>query len=58
MIKHSVNKPIVEVDGGVNDKNAHKLVQAGANALVAGNFVFSSANPIETISNLKKISEA
>lgn len=58
MLKHSVNKPVIEVDGGVNDTNAHKLVQAGANALVAGNFVFSSANPTETISNLKKISEA
>lgn len=58
MMRHSVNKPLVEVDGGVNDMNAHKLVQAGANALVAGNFVFSSSNPAETISNLKKISEA
>lgn len=58
MINQSNNKPIVEVDGGVNDTNAPKLVQAGANALVAGNFVFSSNNPLETISNLKKISEA
>jgi len=44
---------IIEVDGGVNDKNASKLVKAGANALVAGSFVFKSENPLTTIENLK-----
>lgn len=44
---------IVEVDGGVNTDNAPLLVSSGANALVAGNSVFSSDNPQKIISNLK-----
>lgn len=43
----------IEVDGGVNAHNAPELVDAGANVLVAGNFVFGSENPTETISKLK-----
>jgi ribulose-phosphate 3-epimerase len=46
---------IIEIDGGVTDKNATQLVKVGANVLVAGNFVFKADNPITTISNLKKI---
>lgn len=45
----------IEIDGGVNDKNAKALVDAGADVLVAGSFVFKSENPTETIQNLKKI---
>lgn len=45
---------IIEVDGGVNAKNAPELVAAGANALVAGSFVFKSDNPAQTIADLKK----
>jgi ribulose-phosphate 3-epimerase len=45
---------IIEIDGGVNESNAKLLIEAGADALVAGNFVFSSQNPVETISGLKK----
>lgn len=45
----------IEIDGGVNDKNAKALVNAGADVLVAGSFVFKSENPTETIKNLKKI---
>ena len=44
---------IIEVDGGVNNKNASKLVKAGADALVAGSFVFKSENPLTTIEDLK-----
>lgn len=44
---------IIEVDGGVNSENAKKLVECGANALVAGSFVFKSKNPEQTISHLK-----
>jgi ribulose-phosphate 3-epimerase len=44
---------LIEVDGGVNDSNAAKLIHAGADVLVAGNFVFSSANPELTIASLK-----
>jgi ribulose-phosphate 3-epimerase len=44
---------LIEIDGGVTNKNALALVQAGADILVAGNFVFKSSNPIQTISDLK-----
>ena len=44
---------LIEIDGGVNAGNAKKLVDAGADVLVAGNFVFSSENPFQTISDLK-----
>ena len=46
---------MIEIDGGVTSKNAKQLVEAGANALVAGSFVFSSENPIQTIADLKNI---
>jgi ribulose-phosphate 3-epimerase len=46
---------IIEIDGGVTDKNAKRLVQAGADVLVAGNFVFKAENPTQTIVDLKKI---
>jgi ribulose-phosphate 3-epimerase len=44
---------MIQVDGGVNIENAAKLFDAGANALVAGNAVFKSNNPKETIKKLK-----
>ena len=44
---------IIEIDGGVTDKNAVQLVNAGADVLVAGNYVFKATNPTYTISNLK-----
>ncbi|WP_345955629.1 ribulose-phosphate 3-epimerase [Mucilaginibacter sp. PAMB04168] len=43
----------IEVDGGVNLQNAPQLVATGANVLVAGNFVFSSDDPRQTIARLK-----
>ena len=48
------SKALIEVDGGVTLENASKLVRHGADVLVAGNTVFSSPNPIETIKQLKK----
>ena len=45
---------IIEIDGGVTDKNARQQVEAGANVLVAGNFVFKAENPTQTIADLKK----
>jgi ribulose-phosphate 3-epimerase len=44
---------LIEVDGGVNEQNTPALIQAGAQILVAGNFIFSSSNPTLTIENLK-----
>jgi ribulose-phosphate 3-epimerase len=46
---------IIEIDGGVNLETAQLLINAGADALVAGSFVYSSKNPAETISNLKNL---
>jgi ribulose-phosphate 3-epimerase len=46
---------LIEVDGGVNITNSNQLYQAGADILVAGNAVFKSENPTETIRNLKSI---
>ena len=45
----------IEIDGGVNIENAKKLIDAGADVLVAGSHIFKSENPLETISNLKSI---
>ncbi len=46
---------LIEIDGGVTDKNARQLIDCGADALVAGSFVFNSDNPSQTIENLKNI---
>lgn len=46
---------IIEIDGGVTTANAKTLVDAGADVLVAGSFVFKSNNPLETIKQLKAI---
>jgi ribulose-phosphate 3-epimerase len=46
---------LIEIDGGVNGNNAEKLIEAGANILVAGSYIFKSSNPSNTISELKKI---
>jgi ribulose-phosphate 3-epimerase len=46
---------MIEVDGGVDLENAPRLLQAGADVLVAGNTIFSSADPKGTIQNLKHI---
>ena len=55
LIQSSESDCQIEIDGGVTDENANKLVQAGANILVAGSYVFKSSNPIETISKLSKL---
>jgi len=44
---------LIEIDGGVNQQNAPLLLEKGADALVAGSFVFNSADPLQTIANLK-----
>lgn len=44
----------IEIDGGVTSKNASQLVEAGADVLVAGSFVFRSENPLKTIKDLNK----
>lgn len=49
---------LIEIDGGVNDQNAKKLTDAGADVLVAGSFVFKSEDQKATISNLKKVANS
>ncbi len=46
---------LIEIDGGVSDKNAIQLVSAGADVLVAGNYVFKAEDPVATVSALKKM---
>ena len=48
----------IEIDGGVTDKNAKQLVDAGADVLVAGSYVFRASNPPETIKGLKQFTKA
>ena len=55
LILQKNSKALIEIDGGVNLQNARLLKEAGADALVAGNFVFSSSNPKATIAELKAI---
>ena len=55
MIVRNNAHTIIEIDGGVTNKNAVALVEAGADVLVAGNYVFKAEDPIATISDLKKI---
>lgn len=45
----------IEIDGGVTNKNAEALIDAGADVLVAGSYVFKAEDPKETISELKKM---
>ncbi len=54
MINASGSNALIEVDGGVTLDNAPTLVAAGADALVAGNTVFSSPDPVDTIKKLKQ----
>lgn len=55
MITEANANVIIEVDGGVNNLNAEKLVKVGANALVAGSAIFNAENSTEYIKELKAI---
>ena len=48
---------LIEIDGGVTNKNAKQLVDAGADVLVAGSYVFGAQDPIATIADLKEITK-
>ena len=54
LIEQKNAKALIEIDGGVSAANAKKLIDVGANVLVAGSFVFGSDDPTATIQNLKK----
>lgn len=53
LIDDSGSKALIEIDGGVNDKTAPLLVEAGADVLVSGSYIFKAADPIATIHGLK-----
>jgi ribulose-phosphate 3-epimerase len=55
LIQEQGTATLIEIDGGVNQENAPLLLQAGADVLVAGSFVFTAANPLSTIEDLKSI---
>lgn len=55
LISQQQASTLIEIDGGVTLENAKEIINAGADVLVAGNTVFKSANPTETIAKLKAI---
>ena len=55
LIQRKGAQTLIEIDGGVTSKNAKALVEAGADVLVAGSFVFKSEKPTKTIKELKEI---
>ena len=55
MINEQGLDTLIEIDGGVTDKNAKRLIDAGANVLVAGSHIFKSDDPIKTINEMQKI---
>ncbi len=55
MIAKTNSKTLIEIDGGVTSTNARKLLDCGADVLVAGSFVFKSEDPTKTINDLKSV---
>ena len=55
LISDKPSSCLIEIDGGVNSQNALPLIHAGADILVAGSFVFHADDPIQTISDLKRV---
>lgn len=55
LITTSDSKALIEVDGGVNLETGQKLLEAGADVLVAGSAIFSAKDPIETIAAMKDL---
>lgn len=54
IIKNRGLNVLIEVDGGINIERGKQMVEAGADVLVAGNFIFKAENPIETIEQMKR----
>ena len=55
LIQEKGSATLIEIDGGVTNKNAKQLIYAGADVLVAGSYVFGAENPTETIEDLKNL---
>ena len=57
LINRKNTSTLIEIDGGVTNKNAKQLADAGADVLVAGSYVFGAQDPISTIADLKNITK-
>jgi ribulose-phosphate 3-epimerase len=55
LIDESGSKALIEVDGGVQQETAPRLVKAGVDVLVAGSYVFGSPTPEKAISTLRAL---
>ena len=55
LITESGSKALIEVDGGINPETGKACVEAGADVLVAGNYVFSAPDPLAAIASLKSL---
>ncbi len=55
MVDKTSNRPMIEIDGGVNEQTAPLLSEAGADILVAGNYIFKSKEKLEAIKKLKEL---
>jgi ribulose-phosphate 3-epimerase len=55
LIDSKSSHALIEIDGGVNLETGHRLIEAGADILVAGSFVFHAENPLLTIQKLKSL---
>ena len=53
LISKNESSALIEIDGGVNNTNAKKLIETGANVLVAGSYIFNSKNPTKAIIEIK-----
>ena len=58
LINRKQAKTLIEIDGGVTNKNVEQLVAVGADVLVAGSYVFKSNNPLDTIKDLKRLANS
>ena len=55
LINQKGAETLIEIDGGVTNKNAQQLKKAGADVLVAGSYVFKSDDPVSTVAGLKEL---
>mgnify|MGYP003313163560 FL=1 len=56
LVDNSLNRVLIEVDGGVKLHNAKEVIEAGADVLVAGSEVFNSDDPVQTIKDFYQLS--
>ena len=55
MVDRKNSRALIQIDGGVQAETAPRLVEAGADVLVSGSYVFKAADPIQTIHDLRSL---